>query len=1037
MAQTDSLNILWDPNTDPDIFRYLLQRSVNSTGDFQNLEYVFHPNTHVVDRTVQPGNLYAYRVAAIDSSGNISPFTAPVAVGLPGISLHLSTLPTGRDTSFALGDILTDPDHNLADLIITISQEDHVSAAVSGGNLVLTPVPIGYTGPASFTMRVEDPDGFFDLQLIAFQYGSGAPGGNFTLQVPDIAFDEDGSYSLLMDTTVSHPVYPPDQISYAFSPGPDLQASYDPASRVVTITSRAANWNGQDVVVVTATDPDQVSVSDTFLVTIHPVNDPPITSIQRLFISQNPDSNLIDLTQYAIDVDDDVLSLDWSFWNFNHFDIVWHDPGQKIIRIIPLDTTRSESGFFRVADPQNAADTAVVTIEVLQNPNEVFLVQIPDQTFPEDGSRTIHLDTTVSHTGYPPSAIQWSFLAGADLTYTFDANTRRLTVRSRTPDWFGQDEMIAVATDPDQLTVRDTFLVNITPVNDPPTISVQTLFVSRDPDSNLIDLTQYAVDVDNTPLQLTWSFGGFSDFDIVWEDQGQRIVRIIPQPGATSETGQFIVADPEGAADTADVTITVSGEIVFTVHIPDARFEEDQQFSIHMDTTVTISHYPPNQLTWQFFAGPELSYAYDAANRKLTLFSRVANWFGQEEMVAVATAPDQTTRADTFQVIIDPVNDPPRANIHTLFVSPASNNLFDLTLYASDVDHPVEQLDWDFWGFGQFTVEWFDHNQRIVRIVPQPGATSETGFFRVYDPEQAADTAQVTLVFVQNNTPPRLLVPNRLTLAEDSTITLNLVNLVIDSTNNAGELTWSFEGDGNLILSHDPQRQRLSIAPLPDWYGESNMLFRVTDPEGLMAEKVVTVVVERRNDIENIVIRPLPGDEVGVTVQVQVEIPSQLDLSYWYTPFQITTITLTQFQTEHTVRLANLVSDTTYHFRLRITDEDGHTLSLSDSTFQTGGGRTGVPPPANAMIVYPNPVKPALGHREVIFLNLPPEAHRIALYSLAGDRIYDGEISQAQPVEYRINIVDGGVRFPSGLYIYMVKDEQSRVLKRGKIVIIQ
>ena len=114
-----------------------------------------------------------------------------------------------------------------------------------------------------------------------------------------------------------------------------------------------------------------------------------------------------------------------------------------------------------------------------------------------------------------------------------------------------------------------------------------------------------------------------------------------------------------------------------------------------------------------------------------------------------------------------------------------------------------------------------------------------------------------------------------------------------------------------------------------------------------------------------------------------------------------------------------------------------------DAANQRFATRPGSQPLANLttagtedLVVYPNPLKPSEGHQEMIFANLPEQTRRIGLYSFIGERIYETEIDQAAG-EYRLDIKSQGLKVPSGLYIYMVKDDKSRVLKSGKVVVVQ
>lgn len=172
IAQTDSLNIFWNLNPDSDMYSYKLFRSVNGTTNFQNIQNIHHPRTHTVDRYyIQPGNLYAYTLVAMDSAGNLSDYSDTVQVGIPKINWNLNRVERGDTLSVNLSDILVDPDNTISQLQINIMNENHLQIALNGNQMVLIPVPQGYTGPVSFTLRVQDPDSLWDERFIQFNVG--------------------------------------------------------------------------------------------------------------------------------------------------------------------------------------------------------------------------------------------------------------------------------------------------------------------------------------------------------------------------------------------------------------------------------------------------------------------------------------------------------------------------------------------------------------------------------------------------------------------------------------------------------------------------------------------------------------------------------------------------------------------------------------------------------------------------------------------------------------------------------------------------
>jgi hypothetical protein len=178
-SQTDSLNLTWDANPEPDMYRYYIYRSVNDFSHFQFLNSTFHPHTQYSDHnSIEPGNLYAYTLVAVDSGGNMSDFSDTVAVGIPHISWNLTTLFNGRTTSISLNTICSDPDNQLNELLFTISNTQHLIIQVSNGMLEITPDPISYIGQGSFNMRVEDPAGFWDkIENVTLSILQSSPSG--------------------------------------------------------------------------------------------------------------------------------------------------------------------------------------------------------------------------------------------------------------------------------------------------------------------------------------------------------------------------------------------------------------------------------------------------------------------------------------------------------------------------------------------------------------------------------------------------------------------------------------------------------------------------------------------------------------------------------------------------------------------------------------------------------------------------------------------------------------------------------------------
>jgi hypothetical protein len=166
-SQTNYMNLVWDQTSESDIVEHLLYRSLNGSTTFSYVGQAPYPDTTMIDSIeIKPGNLYSYRLIAMDSSGYTSGFSNTASGGIPQINWLLTDIFSAETTAVNLDDFLFDPDHQNFALNITISQLDHLQLILSGQDLILIPSPLDYVGPASFSIRVEDPTHFWDQKFV-------------------------------------------------------------------------------------------------------------------------------------------------------------------------------------------------------------------------------------------------------------------------------------------------------------------------------------------------------------------------------------------------------------------------------------------------------------------------------------------------------------------------------------------------------------------------------------------------------------------------------------------------------------------------------------------------------------------------------------------------------------------------------------------------------------------------------------------------------------------------------------------------------
>ncbi len=211
------------------------------------------------------------------------------------------------------------------------------------------------------------------------------------------------------------------------------------------------------------------------------------------------------------------------------------------------------------------------------------------------------------------------------------------------------------------------------------------------------------------------------------------------------------------------------------------------------------------------------------------------------------------------------------------------------------------------------------------------------------------------------------------------------------------------------------------------------MTFRVSDPFGASDEKDVVIKVDPRIDLQNFHMSPVANNEA--VFSWHTDISAICAFEYWLTPAQKIVIT-TSFspQQDHQVQLQNVIRDTTYHFRITANDIMGKVSVLVDSVFILSDQLAA----KNQVIVYPNPVKPEEGHKNIIVTNLPQSAREFVLYNLFGEPVFNFSLANTGGKRAIIPVAElEKQRLSSGFYLYVIRDDKSSSISKGKLVYIR
>ena len=376
---------------------------------------------------------------------------------------------------------------------------------------------------------------------------------------------------------------------------------------------------GQSEVVVSAGD-GEYTISDTFLVTVNPVNDPPVLAgIPDVTFDEDEQFDL-DLDAFVNDVDNSAAEI-----GFGAEVIAASVPQQfgggasgievdvddLIITIDPLthvanfSSTADSSGLFTVVftatDPGSAADTDTISVTVLPANDPPLLANpIADASILEDsGENVLVADLYTVFSDVDNDVLTFSAVAGAGLSAAATGDALRVTPD---PDFFGDVEVVVTADD-GMANVSDTLTVTVENVNDAPTPAMLLApvdgFMLDDPTLPLEFRWQASVDVDGDVLSYEWR--------VVSEFQDTTVAGL-SDTSFTFDGSAFwqINTTYHWMVNTGDGTVMVASADTFALIVPLINSLDDQPGSLPSEFVLEQNYPNPfNPVTFIRFALPE------------------------------------------------------------------------------------------------------------------------------------------------------------------------------------------------------------------------------------------------------------------------------------------------------------------------------------------------------------------------------------------------------------------------------------------------
>lgn len=540
-------------------------------------------------------------------------------------------------------------------------------------------------------------------------------------------------------------------------------------------------------------------------------------SYYRIFRSTNPDPT----TEVGVNNYPDTLYTDTNI----SVGILYY------YRVTAVDTGGLESDY---SDNVSAAIPQVADI-----PNQLVNV---GQSFAQ-----ITLDNYVNDPDHSDEQISWTYSGNTQLTVVIDTN-RVATVSPPDGNWFGSETITFTATDPDSFFNLDSAMFTVDN-NQPPVVSnIPDQTVNQGELFAVFDLDTLVADPDDADADLNWTYSGNIDLEVSIDINHLVSITKPFSDWTGSESITFTATDHGGLSDSDAALFTANAPPVLS-DIPDQSVNQGQAFvQVALDNYVTDPDNNDNEINWTYSGNSELSVVIDA-NRVATIAIPSSEWIGSETITFTGTDPGGLSDQDgaIFLVNAPPtVSDIPDQRIN----QGQEFSVFDLDDFVTDPDHDISELDWTYTGNTELTVS-IDANHLVTITMPSADwHGSEQITFTATDPLGASDSDPAT--FTVNGAPVVSDIPDQLLNEGEVFARIYLDDYVTDPDNADAELSWVHSGANELIVSIDTDRIVTISTPYPEWTGSETILFKTSDPGGLVDSNGAVFSINARPVVSDI-----------------------------------------------------------------------------------------------------------------------------------------------------------------------------------------
>ncbi|MDP1569776.1 MAG: Ig-like domain-containing protein [Vicinamibacterales bacterium] len=451
-----------------------------------------------------------------------------------------------------------------------------------------------------------------------------------------------------------------DALTYTVTAGPS-SGTVTLAGNVATYTP-AANYFGPDSFTFEVNDGNGGTSFGTIAVTVTPVNDAPVFDDQT---ATTPEDTPVDVTLIASDVDGDPLTFTITGGPANGTAVL---VGNVLTYTPAADFHGTDTVTVQVSDGQGGVTTATVTI-IVTPVNDAPVIADQSVTTPEDTPIDVPLGATD--------------VDGDTLAYTITSGPANGTVAivdgvltyTPAPNFNGTDSVTVEVSDGAGGTATATITIIVAPVDDPPSVSDQTVTT---PEDTPIAIAIGASHPDGNPLSYAIVSGPAHGTAVL---TGGSIDYTPAADFHGTDTFTVLVTDDKGGSATATITIIVTP-------VNDAPVIADQGVETPEDTPVDVTlgatDVDGDTLTYTVLSGP-VDGTVVIVDGVLT-YTPEADFHGTDEVTVQVSDGQGGTATAVITIIVTPVNDAPVAVNDAASVIAGAAVVIDVLANDTDAD---------------------------------------------------------------------------------------------------------------------------------------------------------------------------------------------------------------------------------------------------------------------------------------------------------------------------------------------------------------